>query len=152
MRFASVLAVLLAFAAGFAVEVAPAEAGGRHTIHIPDDPRGEGELPYCSDERVLRKIVRLFRKADRWTWRRGLEIEAISRTYQRRVRHRTGYGSIGRRYCGARAHFNNGRRRTVHYLIEEHQGFASMSWNVEFCVVGLDRWLVHDAWCRTVRP
>ncbi len=58
---------------------------------------------------------------------------------------------IGRRYCGATVALSNGRDRTVWYLIEEGQGFASMGDNVEFCVAGFDRWLVYNGRCRVLR-
>jgi hypothetical protein len=119
---------------------------------ITDDPRGEGLIPNCGDPSVLNKISGRFAWADRNTWHRGLTITAIDLTRQRAYRPRNGNGTIGRRYCRARALLSNGRRPHVHYLIEEHQGFASISWNVEFCIDGLDRWRVYDGWCRTVRP
>lgn len=153
MRFLSVFVflILAAFALNAGIPTT-AQAGDYKRLHIPDDPRGEGHLPYCDDTKVLRTILKRFRKADHRTWKRGLLIDEISHTHERAHRPRDGYGTIGRRYCRARAHLSNGRHPRIHYLIEEHQGFASISWNVEFCIVGLDRWRIYDAWCRTVRP
>lgn len=58
---------------------------------------------------------------------------------------------IGRRYCGATVALSDGRARTIWYLIEEGQGFASIGDNVEFCVSGFDRWMVYNGRCRVLR-
>jgi len=53
--------------------------------------------------------------------------------------------------CGATVTLSDGRDRSVWYLIEEGQGFASIGNNVEFCVAGFDRWLVYNGRCRVLR-
>lgn len=58
---------------------------------------------------------------------------------------------IGRRYCGATVDLTGGLNREIWYLIEYGQGFASIGDNVEFCVSGLDRWMVYNGRCRVLR-
>lgn len=58
---------------------------------------------------------------------------------------------IERRYCSGTARLSSGEDRTVWYLIEYGQGFASIGDNVEFCVSGFDRWNVYDGGCRVLR-
>lgn len=108
------------------------------------------KFPTCDDPKVLAKIVKRFNWAEHHTWQRGIELDTIQR-----ARHRLtlagGNRLINRRYCRGHARLSNGRHPTVHYLIEQRQGFASISWNVEFCVVGHDRWKVYSGTCRTIR-
>jgi len=58
---------------------------------------------------------------------------------------------IARRYCGATVALSDGRERSIWYLIEGGQGFASIGDNVEFCVSGFDRWMVYNGHCRVLR-
>lgn len=58
---------------------------------------------------------------------------------------------IARRYCEATAYMSDGRRHTVWYLIEYGAGFAGLGSNVEFCMMGFDRWHVYDGRCRVLR-
>jgi hypothetical protein len=107
-------------------------------------------FPTCDDPKVMAKIIRRFNWAEHKTWHRGIELDTIQR-----ARHRAtlagGKRLINRRYCRGHARLSNGRHPTVHYLIEQRQGFASIGWNVEFCVVGHDRWHVYGGTCRVLR-
>ena len=58
---------------------------------------------------------------------------------------------IERRYCAATARLSDGQDRPIRYLIEYGQGFASIGDNVEFCVLGFDRWNVYNSDCRVLR-
>ncbi len=80
-----------------------------------------------------------------------LAIEQIEGIVQNSIEAH-GKSLIDRRYCSATAWLSNGRQSEVVYLIEASQGFASIGWNVESCLPGYDRWRVHDAWCRSIRP
>jgi hypothetical protein len=59
--------------------------------------------------------------------------------------------SVERQYCHARATMNDGRKRTVWYLIERNWGFAGLGQSVEFCVSGLDPWHVYGRQCSSLR-
>ena len=109
------------------------------------------KFPVCHEGKVLKKITKLFNKAEHMTWHRGIEMITISQPH--------GHGRFGfpdsafnRRYCHAYAHLSNGRRHKVYYLIEEGMGLAGTGWNVEFCIPRYDPWRIYDAYCRTVRP
>ena len=58
---------------------------------------------------------------------------------------------IERRYCQATARLSDGQDRPIWYLIEYGQGFAGIGDNVEFCVLGFDRWNVYNSACRVLR-
>lgn len=58
---------------------------------------------------------------------------------------------IERHYCRAQVALSDGGNRSIWYLIERGQGFASMGDNVEFCVAGFDRWMVYNGRCRVLR-
>ncbi|MDZ5696315.1 hypothetical protein [Chelativorans sp. M5D2P16] len=58
---------------------------------------------------------------------------------------------IERRYCAATVRLTDGQDRPVWYLIEYGQGLAGLGDNVEFCVLGFDRWNVYNAECSVLR-
>ncbi len=110
-------------------------------------------FPSCDDPKVLAKIVKRYNWAENHTWQRGIDLDDITRARERQtLAGGAGENSqINRRYCRGHAHLSNGRHPTVHYLIEQRQGFASIGWNVEFCVSGHDRWMAYDGSCRVLR-
>ncbi|WP_173931316.1 hypothetical protein [Chelativorans sp. Marseille-P2723] len=63
----------------------------------------------------------------------------------------TPYSPIERRYCQANVLLTDGVDRPIWFLIEYGQGFASIGDNVEFCVLGFDRWNVYNSGCRVLR-
>ena len=104
----------------------------------------------CADTDVLDRIIDRFAWAERNTWRRGFIIEALHNPRP------SGHpyaepGIIERSYCMADSVMTDGQFRTVYYAIEYGVGFASIGDYVDFCVLGLDPWHVHDGSCRTVR-
>lgn len=110
----------------------------------------------CGDAHVLSRIVERFAWADRHTWHRGLLIDTVANGRP------SGHpfpepGLIRRDYCMADAAMTDGSGRTIFYAIEYGQAFATIgAWlgrgsYVDFCVLGLDPWRVHDEACRTVR-
>ncbi len=107
-------------------------------------------FPDCGDRKVLNRIVKRYNWAEKHTWQRGVELDDINRARERRTL-AGGDRQINRRYCRGHAHLSNGAHRTVYYLIEQRQGFASIGWNVEFCIAGHDRWMAYDGSCRVLR-
>lgn len=104
----------------------------------------------CASERVTGRIMARFDWAERRTWRRGFTMAALADPRP------SGHpfvepGIIERSYCMADATMSDGSMATVYYAIEYGQGFASLGNYVDFCVLGLDPWHVHDEACRTVR-
>ncbi|MEK1887712.1 MAG: hypothetical protein AAAB35_09110 [Phyllobacterium sp.] len=58
--------------------------------------------------------------------------------------------AVARHYCKATAHLTDGGQRPVWYVVEDGMGFVGIGNNVEFCVLGFDRWHVYDGQCRTL--
>ncbi len=63
---------------------------------------------------------------------------------------------IPRRWCYAPVKLSDGTRSTAYWRIDDSAGFASPGLfdihdRIEVCVLGRDRWRVHDGTCRTVR-
>ncbi|RVC02325.1 hypothetical protein EN884_34750, partial [Mesorhizobium sp. M7A.F.Ca.AU.001.01.1.1] len=61
-----------------------------------------------------------------------VQITDFRRIHQHRYLAADDTWPIGRRYCGATVSLSDGRDRTIWYLIEEGQGFASIGDNGEF--------------------
>jgi hypothetical protein len=104
----------------------------------------------CGDAGVLRAITARFAWAERNTWRRGFVMATVGNARP------SGHpffepGIIRRDYCMADSVMTNQMAYPVFYAIEYGQGFASLGNYVDFCVLGLDPWYVHDEACRTVR-
>ncbi|MBW3098735.1 hypothetical protein [Pseudohoeflea coraliihabitans] len=110
-----------------------------------------GNFAACRDPKVLDYIQRRFVWTDEHVLKRGLRIEAIAQPHENRWQPASQTHLIPRLYCHARALMNDGRTRTVWYLVEGGMGFAGIRDNVEFCVAGLDPWKVYGAHCRSLR-
>ncbi len=104
----------------------------------------------CADPTVRKRIMERFAWAERNTWHRGFEIASLANG---RVGEHPFFepGIIHREYCTADATMTNGRAHQVFFTIEFGQGLASIGNYVDFCVLGLDPWRVHNEGCRTVR-
>ena len=104
----------------------------------------------CADPNVRKRIAERFAWAERNTWRRGFVIASLENG---RLGEHLFFepGIIHREYCMADARMTDGTARTVYFTIEFGQGLASIGNYVDFCVLGLDPWRVHDEACRTVR-
>ena len=104
----------------------------------------------CTAHRTLSKIKNKFAWAEHHTWRRGFVIETLENP---RLRYDVfgGQSLIDHTHCRAEALMTDGRRWTVYYIVEKWGGFASIGTGVEYCVVGLDPWRIHDGYCRTLR-
>jgi hypothetical protein len=108
------------------------------------------EATACTSPSVLGRIMERFAWAERSTWHRGFVMASIDNP--RPSGHPfTEPGLIQRDYCMADSLLTNGEMRTVYYAIEYGVGFASIGHYVDFCVLGLDPWRVHDGGCRTVQ-
>ena len=117
---------------------------------------GRGAVPLCDDPRVLRQVQSKFAWADRNTWseisnrKTTISINAIGNIKQRYSLNQT-KSLITHRHCDGTATLSNGKKPRVYYLVQERMGFAGISWKVQFCVVGYDRWRVYGARCSTLR-
>ena len=106
----------------------------------------------CAEPWVLRRITDRFHYQVRHVPHLpDVEITDFRGIHQHRYLPAQDKWPIGRRYCGATVGLSDGNARTIWYLIEEGQGFASIGDNVEFCVAGFDRWMVYNGRCRVLR-
>jgi hypothetical protein len=114
-------------------------------------PRYSGDLPACDNGWALGTIQTRFagKEFAFWNSRLGIvKFDAIRETANRPWASDT----IPRRFCSARALLSDGIWRPVHYLIGEDLGLIGATWDVEWCVVGLDRNWANNPACRMMQP
>ena len=138
--------VLVAF--GMTLAAARAQAADLPGRIVMNEPI-QTNFP-CADPGVLRHIADRFAWAERNTWHRGFLIASLENARF------SGHpyfepGIVHREYWAADSVMTNGSSHTVYYAIEFGVGFASLGNYIDFCVLGLDPWHVHDEACRTVR-
>ncbi len=108
------------------------------------------KFPVCTSEKVIKRIVKRFNQTEGIYWEaRGLVLNTVSKPHLHNDK-AFPQSTINRRYCHGDAIFENGKKRRIHYLIEEGAGFAGYTWNVEYCIHGLDPWKYHDGRCRVL--
>ena len=146
-RFAaSVFAALIGLCAPLAATPAAFAAD------LPGYVDNGGDPGVCGEAWVLGKITSRFRHQVRHVPNLpNVQILDFRRIHERRYLPASEQSPIGRRYCGATVALSDGRDRSIWYLIEEGQGYASVGDNVEFCVAGFDRWMVYNGRCRVLR-
>lgn len=112
-------------------------------------PRYDGAIPPC--EAGLGDVSTKFAEKEGRFWNSDLQILGYERV--REIAYRPwAENTIPRRFCSARALVSDGRRHTVYYSIGEDTGFLGATWGVTFCVVGLDRNLAYNPYCKMARP
>ena len=110
-----------------------------------------GVLPPCDDDFALARIQRAFYDQESDYWQSGLAIESFGGVRETGLRV-NGASYIPRRYCAARALFNDGRERAVVYELGEDLGFLGLSFGVTWCVAGLDRNHAFSPHCKAAGP
>jgi len=110
-----------------------------------------GDVDKCDDEHILTRIQGVFRTTEGAFWGNKLVLESFDRVRELSLRG-SGTEYIPRRYCIARAHFNDRSVHTVIYDIEESQGIIGVGDGVEWCIVGLDRMFAYSPACSSLRP
>ena len=108
-------------------------------------------LPKCDDQGPLQRISSRFHDRETQFWKSGLEITGYDRVGETGERS-SGLDYIPRRYCEARARFNDGKVRDVTYWIGEGTGMVGFDWGLEWCVAGLDRHNALAPACKAARP
>ena len=81
----------------------------------------QGPLPDCASPAVLGEVVGGFQSREDIYWGSGLRIGGFDHVRQRSLRP-WGPDFVPRRFCTARAHFNDGRPRHVNYFVRETIG------------------------------
>ena len=133
MRFVRCLFVVLLALAGSvpsAQAITPAEQRFAGYAASP--------LPACASSEVLSYVTSWFSSREATYWRTGLEIGAFDHVRERGLRP-WGENFVPRRYCSARAHLSDGKIRHVNYFVRESIGPFGNTWEVIWCVIGLDR-------------
>ncbi|WEX07602.1 hypothetical protein [Chelativorans sp. AA-79] len=140
-----------AFAAGFALalsavmQTATVEAADYVGVY-----RGTDDI--CGHRSVLGNIQNNFRyQVTHVPHLPDVGIVDLYGVHLTRHEPRTVNGTIERLYCAGTARLTSGEDRPIWYMIEYGQGFAGVGDNVEFCVLGFDRWNVYNNDCRVLR-
>lgn len=112
--------------------------------------KGAGKVPFCDNGKVLKKITKKFAKSNV-----RYNDPSIAFTQIEHIRETSFLENPtdqnDRRFCKAHVHLTNGTHPTMYYLIQEHEGIASLRWGVEYCVSGHDFERAHGARCRSLK-
>ncbi|MCU4180959.1 hypothetical protein [Bosea sp. BH3] len=134
---------------------AAAEAGSRRHVHPADRAEARiipmyGALPACEDPAVLSELSGRFNSREATFWG---PLQAGSYDRIRQIGFRTwGDDFVPRRFCSGRVLLNDGIFRRVDYSVRENLGLFGMTWNLDWCVGGLDRQRSHAPDCQMARP
>ena len=132
-----------------------ADAAGRRYVAPPDRAEERigpmyGNLPACADPAVLSELTSWFNSRESTYWG---PLQALSYDRIAQIGFRTwGDDFIPRRFCTARLMLNNGVFHRVDYSVRENLGLFGMTWNVNWCVAGLDRQRSYAPDCKMARP
>jgi hypothetical protein len=143
MRYFRIAALLMpVLASGYA------SAADQPSSLIVSAP-AEGDIA-CASPGVLASIRHRFAGAERRQWHRGFVMQSIDNP--RGSGHPYAEpGQVKRDYCVADSVMTDGSAWPVYFTVEHGLGFVGIGRDIEFCVLGLDPWHVHDGDCRTVR-
>jgi hypothetical protein len=108
-------------------------------------------LPACGDQAVLGIISTAFASREAAYWNSALMIGGYDRVRQSAFRP-WGRDFIPRRFCEARAHMSDGKLRHVRYFVRESTGIFGNTWEVIWCVNGLDRSRTYAPGCEQATP
>lgn len=139
-----------AIAAGLAGPVLAADLAQPVEEPVYTEPVADQPIPNCLDASVQRAVSRRVARAypGYYDGRTITTMDGVVETA-----YEIGTPSpLARRYCEGHATLSDGNMHRVYYKVIEHQGFVGISWDVEACLAGLDRWRVYDGYCRTARP
>jgi hypothetical protein len=146
--------VLLALALTGATAVSFSEARAANVLEKNfwlSGPRYDRDVPACDYPWALGRIAGDFEVKEARFWNSELKIVGFENIRQTALMPWAAQ-SIPRRFCAGTALINDGGRRPIYYSIAEDTGAAGMDWNVEFCVVGLDRNSAYGPRCRSAKP
>jgi hypothetical protein len=109
-----------------------------------------GNLPACDDPAVLGEITSWFNSRESKFWG---PLQAVGYDHIRPLGYRPwGDDFIPRRFCTGRIALNDGSLRRVDYSVRENLGLFGWTWNVNWCVNGLDRHRSYAPGCQMARP
>jgi hypothetical protein len=152
MRRTLLRTALLSFACLAAL---PAAAAGGRYVAPPDRAEARiipmyGNLPACDDPAVLGQITSWFNSREAKFWG---PLQAVAYDRIRPLAYRPwGADFIPRRFCSGRIALNDGSLHRVDYSVRENLGLFGWTWNVNWCVSGLDRHRSYAPDCQMARP
>ncbi|HUO54561.1 MAG TPA: hypothetical protein VMU18_07465 [Rhodoblastus sp.] len=111
----------------------------------------DGRMPPCDDGVSLYEISQRFASAEAFSFNSPLRITGFAEIRETGFRP-NGPDFVPRRYCAARAMFNDNRERVIRYFIIERGGFMGFNRGVQWCVVGLDRYRAFAPNCELAEP
>lgn len=103
-------------------------------------------LPACASSEVLGYVTSWFSSREATYWQTGLQIGGFDHVRERGLRP-WGADFVPRRYCTARAYLSDGKVRHVNYFVRESIGPIGNTWEVIWCVIGLDRHRTYAPGC-----
>jgi hypothetical protein len=153
LRLAAAAAIALAAVPASADELMITDPTSWFTFMAKPKPP-EQRLPAC-DASSVESAVRDRIAAAIPSYYDGLEVREITHVEESALVYEV--SPLVRRYCVARLELSPPQTRAIvhqlaYYMIEERTGFVGLTWNVEVCLAGRDKWHVYDGNCRTVRP
>ncbi|MCX7327079.1 MAG: hypothetical protein NTW00_02815, partial [Hyphomicrobiales bacterium] len=95
---------------------------------------------------VLGTVTSWFQSREATYWNSSLQIGGYDKVRERGLRP-WGANFVPRRFCSARAHLSDGKVRHVNYFVRESIGMFGNTWEVIWCVVGLDRHRTYAPGC-----
>ncbi len=110
-----------------------------------------GIIPACDDPSVLGEITRRFTRTQSNFWDSALTIDGFAKIRPVAVRP-WGLDYIPRRFCTGEALVSDGHKRQVTYSVREDLGNIGATWDVQWCVTGLDRNLAYAPHCAAAGP
>jgi hypothetical protein len=108
-------------------------------------------LPACADPAVLNAVSSEFASREATYWNSGLTLGIFSRINEAGLRP-WGKNYIPRRFCNAQVMLSDGKTRHVTYSVRDRLGFSTWTWDVDWCVTGLDRNKGYAPECAMARP
>jgi hypothetical protein len=126
----------------------------------------DAQLPSCSDPGVISRIQGRFNGRETAYWNSTLQLTSVDRIRETNFRP-NGQDLIPRRYCTGRALLSDGRYHSLSYNLVEDAGITGWhgslflglvrfptpsSYNVEWCISGLDRHRTYAPDCQMARP
>jgi hypothetical protein len=137
---------------GLMLGTAPGDAAGplEKNFYL-SGPRYDAQLPPCDHPGALARIASTFAEKEGKFWNSDLQIREIDRVREVAVRP-WAVDTIPRRFCTGMATVSDGKKRRVNFSIIEDGGPISVTWGVEWCVVGLDRNWSYNPACRMALP
>ncbi|MFC7396960.1 hypothetical protein ACFQU1_07105 [Chelatococcus sp. GCM10030263] len=140
------IAVLLVLAAASS----PGLAEQRMPLDLDPIPL-PSSLPACDSVAVLGKISSEFASKESEYWHSNLQLAFFERI--RMIAWKPwGEDFVPRRFCKAVSLVTDGVKREVIYSVRAGLGGIGLTWDVEWCVRGIDRGWSYAPWCKMALP